>query len=50
MNNENDITRKYTDEQIWEMLTPKMKKMDVKYHQGTFTESHDDGSIQWDPQ
>ena len=27
MNNENDITRKYTDEQIWEMLTPKMKKM-----------------------
>lgn len=27
MNNENDITRQYTDEQIWKMLTPKMKKM-----------------------
>ena len=27
MNNENDITRQYTDEQIWEMLKPKMEKM-----------------------
>ena len=47
MNNENDITRQYSDEQIWNMLKPKMEKMDVKYHQGTFTESRDDGGIQY---
>ena len=29
MNNENDITRKYTDEQIWEMLMSKMEKMGI---------------------
>ena len=47
MNNENDITRQYSDEEIWNMLKPKMEKMDVKYHQGTFIELHDDGSIQY---
>lgn len=27
MNNENDITREYTDDEIWNMLKPKMEKM-----------------------
>ena len=27
MNNEHDITRQYSDKQIWEMLKPKMEKM-----------------------
>lgn len=45
MNNENDITRKYTDEQIWEMLKPKMEKMGVQYRQGVFTELGSDSIV-----
>lgn len=29
MNNENDITRQYTDDKIWAMLEPKMEKMGI---------------------
>ena len=30
MNNENDITRQYSDEEIWNMLKPKMEKNGFK--------------------